>query len=452
MKPKKIDTQGRIFETPLEDIINMKHPLVLLSHQINWASLEETFGNLYVPDVGRPGLPTRLIVGLHYLKYAFNYSDEAVVATFLENPYWQYFCGKMYFEHDLPIDPSSMTRWRKRLDKSDSEALLKETIETAIRTKALATKDVNRVNVDTTVQEKNVSYPTDAKNYNKARKVLVRIAKRCGIKLRQSYARKGEEMLRKQGQYAHARQMKRAQKATRQLRNYLGRIIREVERGSELLTQQERKLLLIVTRLHEQKREDKNKVYSLHAPEVECISKGKAHKKYEFGCKASFVSTNKSNWILGATACHGTPYDGNTLSEALAQVKRLSGHEVKEAYCDKGYRLKKEDKPKDCQLYLSGQRGLSKAEKTRLRRRNAIEPLIGHMKMDHRLCRNYLLGVMGDIQNAMFSACGFNIRKLLRAFLYPHLRSISEAFSWIKSLIEDSFSKFVLKKFLPNSI
>jgi IS5 family transposase len=236
------------------------------------------------------------------------------------------------------------------------------------------------VNVDTTVQEKSVAYPTDARNYNKGRKLLVRIAKKRGIELRQSYARIGEELLRKQGKYAHARQMKRAMKMTRKLRNYLGRIIREVERSSELLTERERKILTIVKRLHSQKREDKNKVYSLHAPEVECIAKGKAHKKYEFGCKASLVSTNKSNWIVGASACHGTPYDGNTLKEALDQVKRITGREAKSAYCDKGYRLKKEEQPENCQVYLSGQRGLSKEEKAKLRRRNAIEPIIGHLK------------------------------------------------------------------------
>jgi IS5 family transposase len=447
MKPKTIDSQGRIFETPLEDIINMKHPLVILSSQIDWSSLEETFGKVYVQDFGRPGIPTRLMAGLHYLKYAFDYSDESVVATFLENPYWQYFCGQLYFAHDLPIDPSSMTRWRKRLDKIETEVLLKETIETAFRTKALLRKDVERVNIDTTVQEKNVAYPTDARNYNKARKLLVRIAKKRGIELRQSYARIGEELLRQQGKYAHARQMKRAAKATRQLRNYLGRIIREVERKSMELTERERKVLLLVQRLHSQKREDKNKVYSLHAPEVECIAKGKAHKKYEFGCKASFVTTNKSNWIVGAQAFHGTPYDGKTLTEALEQVTRVTGREVKSVYCDKGYRLKKEERPEKYKVYLSGQRGLSKAEKRILRRRSAIEPIIGHLKTDHRLSRNYLLGTMGDVRNTILSACGFNIRKLLRAFLYPNLRSISEVFLWIKNLVKNFFSQLMPKNF-----
>ena len=297
MKPKKTDVQKRIFETPLNQIINMEHSLVILSRQINWASLEETFGKLYTPHHGRPGLPTRLMVGLHYLKYAFNHSDESAVATFLENPYWQYFCGFEYFAHDLPLDPSSMTRWRNRLNKNDSEALLKETIQTALRMDVMKPKEVNRVNVDTTVQEKAVAYPTDARNYDKGRKLLVNIAKKRGIELRQSYARLGEWLLRQQGRYAHARQMKRAAKATKQLRNYLGRVIRELECSAGKLTKREQEILELAKRLYVQKRDDKDKVYSLHAPEVECIAKGKAHKKYEFGCKASIVSTNGTNWI-----------------------------------------------------------------------------------------------------------------------------------------------------------
>jgi IS5 family transposase len=339
MKPKKTDVQKRILETPLDQIINMEHPLVLLARRIGWTSLEETFGKLYVPNWGRPALPTRLMVGLHYLKYAFDHSDESAVATFLENPYWQYFCGLEYFSHNLPLDPSSMTRWRKRLSKNDSEALLKETIQTALRMDVMKPKEVARVNIDTTVQEKAVSYPTDARNYNKGRKLLVKIAKKRGIELRQSYARVGEEAHRQQARYAHARQMKRAAKATKRLRNYLGRVLREIERSAEKLTKREQEILALVKRLYNQKREDKRKIYSLHAPEVECIAKGKAHKKYEFGCKASVVSTNATNWIVGAEACHGTPYDGHTLAGALSQVKRLTGEEVKEAYCDKGYRL-----------------------------------------------------------------------------------------------------------------
>jgi IS5 family transposase len=441
MKPKKTDVQRRIFETPLDQIINMEHPLVILSSRIDWAFLEETFGKLYVPHHGRPGLPTRLMTGLHYLKYAFDHSDESAVETFLENPYWQYFCGQEYFVHDLPLDPSSMTRWRKRLNKGDSEALLKETIQTALRMNVMKPKEVCRVNVDTTVQEKAVAYPTDARNYNKGRKLLVKIAKKRGIELRQSYARVGEELLRKQARYAYARQMNRSAKVTKQLRTYLGRVIRELEHGCEKLTKRENEILELVKRLHAQKREDKNKVYSIHAPEVECIAKGKAHKKYEFGCKASVVSTNGTNWIVGADACHGIPYDGHTLVGALSQVKRLTGTEVKEVYCDKGYRLKKGEAPNDCRMILPDGRKRSAAEKKRMKRRNAIEPIIGHMKFGNRLSRNYLRGVLGDVCNVIFAACGFNIRKLLRAFLYLQFRSFLRNFLSIKCVIKEALLK-----------
>ena len=364
------------------------------------------------------------MVGLHYLKYAFNHSDESAVATFLENPYWQYFCGLEYFAHDLLLDPSSMTRWRDRLSKNDSQALLKETIQTALRMEIMKPREISRVNVDTTVQEKTVAYPTDARNYNKGRKLLVKIAKKRGIELRQSYARLGEWLLSQQRRYAHARQMKRSAKATKQLRNYLGRVIREVECSAENLTKREQEILELVKRLYVQKRDDKNKVYSLHAPEVECIAKGKAHKKYEFGCKVSVVSTNGRNWIVGADACHKNPYDGHTLAEAISQVKRLTGHEVREAYCDKGYRLKKDEAPLNCQIG----RKRSGAEKKRMKRRNAIEPIIGHLKSDNRLSRNYLRGTLGDIHNVLLAACGFNMRKLLRAFCTCSSGAFGKAF------------------------
>jgi IS5 family transposase len=330
-----------------------------------------------------------------------------------------------------------MTRWRKRLDKNDAEALLKETIQTALRTEVMKPKEISRVNVDTTVQEKAIAYPTDARNYNKARKLLAGIAKKRGIKLRQSYARVGDDLLRKQGRYAHARQMKRSANATKQLRNILGRVLREIGRSVEKLTDREKEILSLVNRLYEQKRKDKNKVYSLHAPEVECIAKGKTHKKFEFGCKVSLVSTNGTNWIVGADACHGTPYDGHTLKGALTQVERLTGSKVEEAYCDRGYRLKKEEMPENYRIFLPGSRKRSSAEKKRMKRRNAIEPIIGHMKSDNRLSRNYLRGMMGDVHNVILAACGFNMRKLLRAFLCPQLRSLLGDLLRMKCVIKD---------------
>lgn len=434
MRPKSsFEPQGRLFQSRLEQMINLDHPLAKLSRQIDWRSFEDEFGKLYVEGHGRPGLPTRLMVGLHYLKYAFDESDESVVERFLENPYWQYFCGFDFFQHDLPLDPSSLVRWRHRIGDGGAETLLQETIVTAVRGKLLRRRDVSKVNVDTTVQEKAIAFPTDARLYEKARRVLVRDAQKRGIELRQTYTRVGKKALQRQSRYRHARQMKRASKQTRKLRGYLGRVIRDIERKYPQMDQSLDTRLKIARRIYQQERGDKNKVYSVFAPEVECIAKGKAHKKYEFGCKASFVSTSKNNWIVGALALHGNPYDGHTLAEALRQSESLTGWRYRDIYCDRGYRGAKITGGDDYNIHLAGGRrkGLTRTERKWLKRRSAIEPLIGHLKEDHRLCRNHLLRKAGDRVNAIMAACGFNLRKLLRAFLCL-------IFSWVK-IVQASF-------------
>ncbi|MCK4460299.1 MAG: IS5 family transposase, partial [candidate division Zixibacteria bacterium] len=288
--------------------------------------------------------------------------------------------------------------------------------------------DIARVNVDTTVQEKAVAFPTDSGLYQKARLVLVRKARKRGIDLRQSYVRVGKKALHRQSRYRHARQMKWANRQTRKLRTYLGRVIRDIRRKSPEPDGALEQYLQIAEGVYHQRRHDKNKVYSVFAPEVECIAKGKAHKKYEFGCKVSFVSTSKNNWIVGAKAVHGNPYDGHTLDMALKQSERLTGKRCRDVYCDRGYRGAKVDRSDDYQIHLAGRKrkGLTRSERKWLKRRSAIEPLIGHLKGDHRLSRNHLLGEVGDDTNAILAACGFNIKKLLRAFLRL-------VFSWLKT-------------------
>ena len=430
MRPKNTsDPQDSLFQSRLEQIIDMRHPLVKLATQIDWSGLDEQFGELYVEGFGRPGLPTRLMVGLHYLKYAYDESDESVVARFLENPYWQYFCGFDFFQHEFPLDPTSLVKWRQRVGDGGAESLLQKTIETAVDQKLIRKCDIERVNVDTTVQEKAVSFPTDAGLYEKARVVLVREARRRGIILRQSYSRVGRRALHRQSRYRHARQMKRANRQTRKLRTYLGRVIRDIHRKCRDLDYSFEEQLRVAERICQQRRHDKHKVYSMFAPEVECIAKGKAHKKYEFGCKASFVSTSKNNWIVGALAVHGNPYDGHTLDRALRQSKRLTGWKCRDVYCDRGYRGAKIEDSDDYYIHLAGRKrkGLTRAERRWLKRRSAIEPIIGHLKGDNRLSRNYLLGKAGDCMNAILAACGFNIRKLIRAFLRL-------VFIWLKTV------------------
>jgi IS5 family transposase len=242
------------------------------------------------------------MVALHYLKYTHDLSDEAVVRGWVENPYWQYLSGMKFFCHEMPIDPSSMSRWRRRVGEEGAEELLKRTIEAGLGLKIIKPSELGRVNVDTTVQEKHIRFPTDPRLYERMRQRLVAAAQREGIALRQSYVRVGKALLAQQSRYAHARQWARARRCTRKLRTILGRVIRDIERKSPDPSEETGDLLALAKRLYLQKRHDKGKLYSIHAPEVECISKGKAHKRYEFGCKVSLAVSSKGGWVLAAQA------------------------------------------------------------------------------------------------------------------------------------------------------
>ncbi|MCH8842180.1 MAG: IS5 family transposase [SAR324 cluster bacterium] len=417
MRPKKPSCELELYQSHLEQILNHDHALYKLAHQIDWAVFEAEFGALYHPGKGRPGLATRLMAGLHYLKHTFDESDESVVERFLENPYWQYFCGCDYFQHSLPLDPSSLVRWRKRVGQAGMEKLLAETIEVAKRQKLIQRKDLDQVNVDTTVQEKAIAFPTDARLYHKMRVRLVREADKRDITLRQSYPRLGKRALARQGRYAHARQMRRAARETRKLRTYLGWVMRDVRRKAPPGDAELERLLALAERIYSQQKKSKNKVYSVHAPEVACIAKGKVHKKYEFGCKVGVVSTSKKNWIAGVEAYHGNPYDGHTLVSAIDQATRLTGWTPQEAFCDKGYQG--HNRLVGTKVHLVGKRrkNLGRALKRWMKRRAAIEPIIGHLKADHRMNRNHYRGQQGDAANALLSAAGFNLRKLLAFFL-----------------------------------
>ena len=395
----------------LKEQLNHQHPLFQLASSFDWELFEQEFGRQMKESGGRPPLATRLLVGLHYLKALYDESDESVVAKWVENPYWQYFCGEKTFQHDLPCHPTSLVKWRKQVGPEGVEKLLKQALRSAMELKALKPREVKRVNVDTTVQEKAVAFPTDARLYEKARKTLVREAKARGVPLRQSYARVGKRAFFKQSRYRCARQLKRALKQTRKLRTYLGRVIRDIERKLPQPDTGMLSLLERAKRIYQQQRNDSNKVYSMHAPEVECIAKGKAHKRYEFGCKVVFVTTSASNWIVGTQAVHGNPYDGATLNQALVQTAFLTGVTPEQAAVDQGFRGKKYH-PAKTQVLVAGTRKFQGVLKRLVKRRSAIEPVIGHAKQDHSLGRNYLKGSKGDRINALLTACGFNLRKL----------------------------------------
>lgn len=416
MKPTQspiLDSQQDLFRSQLENMINTSHSLVKLSKVVNWDQLDKTFGKTFCPDAGRPGISTRLMVALHYLKYTHNLSDEDVVEGWIENPYWQYFSGMKYFQHELPIHPTSMTRWRKRIGEAGAEDLLKETIEAGLKLKAVKRTQLKRVNIDTTVQEKDIRFPTDARLYDRARELLVKAAKQRNIPLRQNYNRLSKKLVLKQSRYAHAKQMKRARRSTRQLKTYLGRVIRDIQRKCPAPDLELSKLLETSNRIFTQQRKDKNKVYSVHEPHVECISKGKAHKRYEFGCKVSVAATSRGGWFVGARAIHGNPYDGHTLSEAIEQVSRLV-KSPEHVFVDRGYRGHGYKGEVSVHVDKIRRGRTAKSLWRWMKRRAAVEPGIGHLKHEHRMDRNRLKGKQGDKINAILSAAGMNFSKLLK--------------------------------------
>jgi IS5 family transposase len=414
MMGKEINQKGISSRIKLEALLDKQQGLYQLANRLNWDYLIEAYGPYYVENNGRPGIPIRVIVGLHYLKYLEQESDESVVEKFCENPYWQYFCGLEYFVHTLPCHPTTLVKWRNRVGIDGVEKLLEHVVNTAKREGFLPEKLLVKVNIDTTVQEKNITFPTDAKLYFKACKLLVKAAKAREIPLRQSYVRVSKLALQKSQRYSHARQMKRAKKEIRRLKTYVGRLIREIKRKALVIDQQLAQLLNLVERVHAQRRGDSNKVYSLHAPEVECIAKGKTHKKYEFGCKVSIATTAKEPWIVSISAEHGNPYDGHTLKSTVARIEKITGVKPKQAFVDRGYKGN-ENYPPDVEIFVSGKtKGLTQGLKKLLRARSAIEPIIGHAKQDHGLSRNYLLGTMGDKINAVLVGCAFNLRKMMR--------------------------------------
>ena len=422
-KPSQAEPQDDLFRARLMNLVDPRHPLVRLGGLIEWSRFEATFGPLYTDAIGRPGLPTRLMVGLHLLKHMDGLSDEAVCARYLDSPYVQLFCGEAYFQHALPLDRSSMTRWRQRVGAERLEVLLAESLAAAQRGGAVQEKHLRRVTIDTTVMPKAVTHPTDSKLLHRGIEMLVRLARRHGVALRQSYLRVAKRAKREAAKLIYSGRPRQAERQVRQLRTWLGRLFRDIARkidGDAAAKAAFAGPLALIARLLRQRREDRgrDKLYSLHAPEVECIGKGKAHARFEFGCKVSLATTNAvapgGQFVLGARALPGNPYDGHTLAAGIAQAERITGTEIERAYVDRGYRGHDADRAR---VILAGQkRGLTPTIRRERRRRNAIEPVIGHLKSDGHLGRNFLLGVEGDAANLILAAAGHNLR-LLRQWL-----------------------------------
>lgn len=416
MKPKKIcNSHGLLFQNRLSKQLNPTHTLFQLRKLIDWQYYEKEFAGYFIEKKGAPALPVQLVVGMIMLQHMNQFSDEDTIQQWLENSYWQYFCGYDYFQWESPINASSLSRWRKRLGKEGIEKILKGTIEAAIKSGAVSQKSLSEVIVDTTVMCKNITFPTDSKLYHTGIKTLVRMCEDNEIELRQTYKFLAKKALRKCSQYAHARQMKRSQKEKKRLHTYLGRLVRDVKRKifeNEYFQTIFKGVLEILEKVLLQSKNSKDKIYSIHEPHVECISKGKSHKKFEFGCKTSIVITHKEGLALSVQALHGNPYDGHTLQKALEDAEKNTNKVIKQVYADKGYRghgitdkevhISCKKTPQNRKLYK------------KIKRRQAIEPHIGHLKNDGKLGVNYLKGRLGDVMNALLCGVGHNLRLITR--------------------------------------
>jgi len=424
MRPKerRESDEQDLFRSRLDQLIDLDHALVKLAKTIDWRFLEEKFGAAYSDRPGHPPLPTRLMAGLAILKHTYDLSDEALCERWVENPYFQYFCGEEFFQHRLVFDRSSLTRWRQRMGEEKLLALIQESLAVAARTEALKPSDLARVVIDTTVQPKAVMFPTDAKLLNRARERLVRLAQKLGVELRQSYRRVGKFALIKHQRYAHAKQFKRANRSLRKLRTYLGRVIRDIRRktaGNDGMREALLRPLYLAERvLSQDRRQRGRKVYSLHAPEVECIGKGKAHKPYEFGVKVSVATTVKHSaggqFVAHVAALPGNPYDGHTLAKVIPAIEALIGNVLDRVITDAGYRGHNAPPERRFRVYTAGQkRRVTEQIKREFKRRAAVEPVIGHLKDDHRMGRNHLAHAAGDAINAVLAAAGYNFRRLI---------------------------------------
>ncbi len=437
-KPK-ITNQSSFFFT-LEDTLNQKHPLYILAHKVDWDFFEKEFSPLYCEDNGRPAKPIRLMVGLLILKHIRNISDESVVEQWSENLYYQYFCGQQEFVSAEPCEASELVHFRKRIGEAGIELILKE----SIRINGDDSDD-DQVSIDTTVQEKNITFPTDSKLHKKIIKKCLSIARKEGLPIRQTYTRTLKKLSVDQRFRNHPRNKSKARKADKKVRTIAGRLVRELQRNLE-----SNSIYLIDIELFKQilsqKRATKNKIYSLHEPQTQCISKGKEHKKYEFGNKASFVYTQNTGVIVGALGFR-IEFDGHTLEPALEQTQRLVGKAPKKAAVDRGYRGRKQigetlillPKPfnKKTQTKYQ-QKKLKEAHK----KRAAIEPVIGHLKTDHRLGRNFYKGVVGDNINIMLAAAAFNFKRMMNKWKSSFYSFFQVLNNWVDFF---TFESIILK-------
>ena len=438
------------FRARLDGMIDLNHPLAILRNRLPWSEIETVISAYFVrkdrtgklipsddlfgsslqiaggasTKSGRPRLSIRLMVSLILLKHTYNESDESVVERWAQDVYFQYFSGLDYFEAKKPCDPTQIGRFRTAIGEAGLAEILARTVNTAVALKAIFPQELETIIVDSTVQEKAIAHPTDSRLLEVARIKLVLCAKRAGIDLKQTFQKEGKTLRFRAGGYAHAKQFKRLRKVVRRQRTIVGILIREIQRKMSTVSAEMRMTLTLwlarAQRLVDQHPKDKNKLYALHAPEVECIGKGKAKKPYEFGVKISLATTHKKALIVGVKSFPNNPYDGHTLAEQIEQTNILLMDQnvtVKTAYVDLGYRGVDASLDEVNVIHRGKVKSLTKQQRKGLKRRQAIEPIIGHVKQDHGMQRCWLKGQIGDALHAISCALGFNIRWLLRAII-----------------------------------
>lgn len=409
MVSKQVCHSQLSFYSTFEEQLSRRHPLYILANQMRWNIFEEAFAPLYSHE-GRPAKPIRLMVSLLILKHIRNLSDESVVEQWFENSYYQYFSGKKAYTCSVPCEASELVHFRNRIGAAGIELILKESIR-------VNGKDGQEPEgtTDTTVQEKNITYPTDNKLHRKIIKKCIDIGETENIELRQSYTRTIKKLLMEQRFRNHPKNKGRARKADRKIKTIAGRLVRELER--KLTPGLHQDTLALFKRVLSQKREDSHKIYSLHEPHTQCMSKGKEHKKYEFGSKVSIITTKTTGVIIGAINIEKNVHDSKTLVPALEQQQRLTGIILKNNFVDRGYRGVKEVLGTTIVIPDKGDKQRTPYQKQKLRdgfkRRAAIEPKIGHLKQDHRLGRNFYKGIMGDQINVMLAAAGMNFKRMI---------------------------------------
>lgn len=446
-KPSSNSRQTSLF-WDLETMLDSKHPLFKLANMVDWSLFEKSFAPLFCSDNGRPPKPIRLMTGLLMLKHLRNVSDEQVVAQFSENAYYQYFCGLEAFSTSAPCASSELVHFRHRIGEKGVEIILKESIRVnlAIEDKKKADEDERNGKdgrgrkkeeeqtafIDSTVQEKNVTFPTDSKLLNKIIEYCWKVVKAEGVKVRQSYTREVKELKLTQRFRGKAHSRKKVAKADRRMRTIAGRLVRELLRVLPPDSAYRKHIELCLAFVNGELI-DGHKIYSLHEPDVLCICKGKEHKKYEFGNKVSIIRL-WNGVIIGAMAFRNE-YDGHTIDRAREQALRLYGRKIRILAGDRGYRGQKTSG--DTKVVIpeppkATDSAYRRARKHALfRKRAGIEPVIGHCKSDHRLGRNFYKGLFGDSINVMLAAAAFNFKRALRLFL-------RRIYGWIFRLFSDA--------------